>query len=194
MFNYKTNKQAFIIAALIILLCLICLVGATFALFTGDVNDGTIGIVATSGDVEIDIVDINGVTLQGRSLAFITSSANKDPEFEPGATFYTQGFKVTNEGDVPVNFILSISKDDNPDREAIEEAFEIWIVKEDQEGNRSAEHITDFKGSLKVGDDSGVYYLYIKMKETAGNEFQDKQYTGIGITVYATQGNVEIRE
>ena len=39
---------------------------------------------------------------------------------------------------------------------------------------------------------SETYYLVIRMKETAGNEFQNKTYTGIGITVYAVQGNAPI--
>ena len=115
MFRYKSNKQAFIIAALVILLCLACLTGATLALFTSDLNDGTIGIVATSGDVEIDIVDTSGATLQNRALDFITSSDDKEPLFEPGATFYTQEFQVKNTGDIPVNFSLSVSKDDKID-------------------------------------------------------------------------------
>ena len=34
--------------------------------------------------------------------------------------------------------------------------------------------------------------LYIKMKETAGNEFSNEHYSGIGITVTAVQGNVPI--
>ena len=74
MFRYKSHKQAFIMTALVILLCLVCLTGATLALFTSDPNDGTIGIITTSGDVEIDIVDTSGATLQNRALDFITAS------------------------------------------------------------------------------------------------------------------------
>jgi hypothetical protein len=57
MLRYKSHKQAFIMAALVILLCLVCLTGATLALFTGNVNDGTIGIITTTGDIAVDIVD-----------------------------------------------------------------------------------------------------------------------------------------
>ena len=35
-----------------------------------------------------------------------------------------------------------------------------------------------------------MYFLYIEMKDTVGNEFQGKTYSGIGITVYAVQANV----
>ena len=91
MIRYKTNKRSFLIAALVILLCLSCLTGATLALFTSDPNDGTIGIVTTSGDVEVDIVDTAGVSLRDRALAFMTTSGAVDSEtvlFEPGAMFY----------------------------------------------------------------------------------------------------------
>lgn len=193
MFRYKTShKQAFIIAALIILVCLVCLSGATYALFTSSSEDGTIGVVTTSGSVSIDIVDTTGATLQDKSLEFITLSGSSEPAFEPGATFYTQGFQVKNLGNIPVNFSLYISKDDKIDMSEFEEAFDVWIVRVDDENFANAEHITKFKGRLEVGKSSETYSLVIKMKETAGNDFQGKIYTGIGVTVYAVQGNVEI--
>ena len=195
MFRYKSHKQAFIMTALVILLCLVCLTGATLALFTSDPNDGTIGIITTSGDVEIDIVDTSGATLQNRSLAFMTTSGETDSDdvlFEPGATFYTQGFKIKNTGDIPVNFSLSVSKDDKIDMEELDKAFELWIVKEGDDF-RSAERITEFKvNGLAAGESSDTYYLFIKMKESVGNEFQGKTYTGIGVTVYAVQGNAQL--
>lgn len=197
MFRYKTYKQALIIAALVLLLCLVCLTGATLALFTNDPHDGTIGIVTTSGDVEIDIVDLNGETLQKRSLGFVSStdaSYNQQVLFEPGATFYTEGFKIENKGDIPVKFSLSISKDDNENMEEFAKAFDIWIVRANDPNFENAERIFNFKGTLAVGESSETYHLFIKMRESAGNEFQDKTYTGIGVTVYAVQGNGIIKE
>ena len=191
MSRYKSNKQSFIIAALVILLCLSCLTGATLALFTSDLNDGTIGIVTTSGDVEIDIVDKSGVTLQNKALDFITSSEDREVLFEPGAIFYTQEFQVKNTGDIPVNFSLSVSKDDKIDMKEFDEAFEVWIVLASNSDFKNAERITNFKGRLEVGGISEEYRLVVRMKETVGNEFQGKIYTGIGVTVYAVQGNVK---
>ena len=193
MLRYKaSNKQAFIIAALIILICLVCLSGATYALFTSSSEDGTIGIVTTSGSVSIDIVDTSGATLRDKSLEFIVLSGSSEPTFEPGATFYTQGFQVKNLGNIPVNFSLYISKDEKIDMSEFEEAFDVWIVRVDDENFANAERITNFKGRLEVGQSSDTYCLFIKMKETAGNDFQGKSYTGIGVTVYAVQGNVDI--
>ena len=197
MFRYKSHKQAFIMTALVILLCLVCLTGATLALFTSDPNDGTIGIVTTSGDVEIDIVDTSGETLQNKALSFITLSNVTEPLFEPGATFYTQGFKIKNTGDVPVKFRLNFNeegiKDENGNVITVEtllETFEIWITT-DPSKPESAMPLEPFVGSLDVEEnrESETYYLFIKMKESVGNDFQGKTYTGIGITVYAVQGN-----
>lgn len=191
MFRYKSNKQALIIAALVILLCLVCLTGATLALFSSDLADGTIGVVTTSGDVEVDILDAYGNSLKDQALSFVTFD-NEPPEFEPGATFYTQEFTVVNTGNVHVQFSLSISKDEDFEDKDIADAFEIWIVPADDPDYKNAEHSTNFKGTLKVGDSSVSYVLIVKMKETAGNELQGKQFSGIGITVYAVQANAEI--
>lgn len=205
MFRYKSNKQALIIAAVSVLLCLTNLTGATYALFTSDRQDGTIGIVTTSGNVEVDIVDTAGDTLMGRYLNFIGKDGETDVLFEPGATFATQGFKVKNTGDIPVNFKLSVGKDNvvdingkAVDIEKFNEAFEIWIV-EQKPGEaldlRKAIELPKFEKNLTVGFCSeSTYYLVVKMKESAGNEFQNQSYAGIGVTVYAVQGNVDIKE
>ncbi len=203
MLRYKSNKKAFIMTALIILLCLVCLTGATLALFTSDKNDGTIGIVSTAGYIDIDIVDEEGKSLVDKFLKFHTSSEQKEILFEPGAAFYTQGFKIKNKGNVPVNFKLSVGKDNviyidgKPvDIKVFDEAFEVWITKNPTR-TADAEELKPFKGTLGVDEssnESDIYYLVIKMKESADNKFQDKEYTGIGVTVYAVQGNVDIED
>ncbi len=195
MFRYKSNKQAFIIAALVILLCLVCLAGATLALFTSDLNDGTIGIVTTTGDVKIDIVDdVTGETLVGKTLEIQSSAERPEIWFEPGATYHTQGFKLENKGDIPVKFSLSVSEDEEIDMTEFHEAFEVWISV-DRNDPTVGDPLKNFTGYLDAKTSSEtVYYLFIKMKESAGNEFQGKNYTGIGVTVYAVQANAQIKE
>ena len=196
MFRYKTNKQAFIIAALVILLCLVCLTGATLALFTNDPNDGTIGIITTAGEVKVDIVDDTAAenSLVGQVLQIQTSSENKEVKFEPGVIYYTQGFKVKNLGDIPINFRLSVSEDESIDMDEFREAFELWISTTPADPENAVQ-LTEFTGKIPVGQSTTeTYYLYIRMKKTAGNEFQGKTYSGIGVTVYAVQGNADIKE
>ena len=195
MFRYKTNKKMLIIAAAVILLCFVCLSGATLALFSQTL-DGTIGIITTAGDIEVDIVDDSpeANSLQGKVLNFITTEDQQNILFEPGATFYTQGFKVKNVGDININFRVAVSEDDSIDMLKFNEAFEVRITT-DPHNPAAADELTKFKGSLKKDCTSEyTYYLCVKMKESVGNEFQGKTYSGIGVTVYAVQGNVAIEE
>ena len=200
MFRYKSNKKTVILAAMIIMLCLICLVGATLALFTGQTDDGAIGVITTAGNIKVDIVDTTAEqnSLVGEYLQFQTSSTNKEIYFEPGATYYTQGFKVENEGDINIKFRLSVSEtiktdeDVKVDIEEFYESFDMWITTNSADAGNACD-VRQFVGELAaktVGDET--YFLHIRMKESAGNDFQKKTYTGIGVTVYAVQSNVDI--
>ena len=201
MARYKTHKQAAFIAAMVILLCLVLLTGSTLALFTSDINDGTIGVNATAGNIDVDIVDEEGNSLKGKVLQFQTTREQQEVLFEPGTTFFTQGFKIKNNGDIRINFLLTVSEDDDIDMTAFYEAFEVWIAT--GRNKTDAKLITEFRGELTTGDKGNLeagdvseetYYLFVKMKETAGNEFQGCEYDGIGITVHAVQGNVSVDE
>lgn len=201
MFRYKLNKQPFIIAALVILLCLVCLAGSTLALFTSDPEDGTIGVITTSGNIEVDIVDTTKEqnSLVNKALEFQTTAEQKELLFEPGAVFYTQGFKVKNTGDIPLKFSLGVGNGDivdinnkKVDIKEFNEAFEVWIVENDPRSAdaKEAKPLKEFTGELAVGECSeSTYYLFVRMKESADNDFQGKTYKGIGVTVYAVQGN-----
>ena len=179
--------------ALVILLCLVSITGATFALFTSDAEDGTIGINATSGKMKIDIIDISDEpqSLVGDVLDFITTSSKKEILFEPGATYYTEGFRVKNAGNINIKYILYISEDareNGKPTDDFSEAFEVWLTN-DPTSRDGMVKIQDFSGTLEEGQTSDVFYLVFRMKETAGNEFQNRTFTGVGITVCAVQGN-----
>jgi hypothetical protein len=166
------------------------------ALFTIQASNGTIGVITTAGKIKVDIVDALDETnsLIGNTLQFQTKANQKDILFEPGATLHTQGFKIKNTGNIPINIRLSVSNDEDLNMEEFNRAFEVWIATSPTDKSNAIK-ITDFIDRLEVGDISTeTYYLYIKMKESAGNEFKDKNYTGIGITVYAVQGNVNVEE
>ncbi len=199
MFRYQSNMRAIVIAALTILVCLVCLTGATLALFTSNEEDGRIGIITTAGNVAVDIVDAeyDEISLVGNVLKFQTSATNREAKFEPGATFRTQGFQIKNVGSVPVNFRLYISRDEEIDAEfTMEEflsAFDIWIST-NPDNHVGAQSLNEFAGTLPVDQASDTYYLFVRMKDDAGNEFQGRSYEGIGITVYAVQGNVSVEE
>ena len=190
MSNRNTKVSQIVLSVAIILLCLISLLGITFAIFTNDLNDGTIGINSTSGDLLIDIVDEGGSSLVGKTLDFVKKDAGQKILWEPGATYYTQSFKITNEGNIPINYLLYINNSD--EESELAEALEVYITKDptDPEGT---EGLAEFRGSLGALGESEEYYLVVRMKSTAGNKYQNKTLDGIGITVYAVQGNAPIQ-
>ena len=185
------------ITAMILLLCVANLTGSTYALFTSSTREGAIGVTTTSGDVEVRIVDLDNNSLVGKTLQFVTTS-DTPVLFEPGTTFYTQGFKIMNVGNIPVNFRVSVSYGNMSEADIIEfeRAFEVGITTDPQR-HFDAESTDSFVGSLDAsGSDVSdqVYYLIIRMKETADNTFQGARYDGIGITVYAVQANGTLKE
>lgn len=203
MSRIQNKKRACIVAASAILLCLVSLTGATLALFTNDPDDSTIGIVATAGDIEVKIVDLAGESLEGKALAFQTT-AQQENNLEPGATVKTQEFKILNAGGIPLRYSISVCKEINEykteedtwekvDMDTFADTFEIWIWTVNEDGT-NPRPVTDlqsvpFEGELGVGEGSQRFYLVVKMKETAGNDFQGRSYSGIGVTVYAVQGD-----
>ena len=195
MFRYKLDKKTIIIAAMVILLCLVSITGATFALFTSGVEDGTVGINTTSGNLKLDIISDdpdNPTSLVGDVLNFIPKDGESEILFEPGATYRTQGFRVKNNGNVLLNYILYLSNDDSVSDNFFD-VFDVWITT-DVSSLENGIPPQDFDGRLGVGEISDVYYLVFQMKPSAGNEHQKQLFNGVGITVYATQGNVDAHE
>lgn len=190
--NFKSGRKIvpIIVLILTIILCIIEIAGLTLALFTNQ-DDGKIGITTTSGKCRVDIVNENDVSLIGGVLKFVTEDGRSQILFEPGAMFYTEGFAVKNEGNIPVNIRVYVSEDPSYDMSSFDEAFEFWITKDPTDPD-AAQRIKSFDGRLEVNEKSDLHYIIIKMKETAGNEFQGKNFSGLGITVYAVQGNVVI--
>ena len=152
----------------------------------GSTDDGSIGVNVTTGKCKIDIVDAEGVSIVGDVLDFAIEDGVDTLYFEPGMTCYTEAFRVKNIGTVGINFHVSVSEDDSIDSEEFKQAFELWITN-DLTDIYAAKELTEFTGTLMPDGQSGEYYLVVRMKDTAGNDFQDKTYTGIGITVHAVQ-------
>ena len=129
----QKKRTKFIIAAVVVVLCIASITSATFALFTANLNDGTIGINSTAGNLEVDIIDDSGnsVSLIGQVLDFVNYddelvSSETEILFEPGALYYTEGFRVVNKGNIRMNFIAYMSTDNEFDNKFYD-AFEVFI-------------------------------------------------------------------
>ena len=109
--NQKATKRALLTSVMALVMCVVMLVGTTFAWFTDTASTAVNKIVG--GNLDVDIVDENNNSLNGESLSFVKAGAATDAEaailWEPGATFFTQGFKIANNGNLALKYKVVVS-------------------------------------------------------------------------------------
>ena len=183
--NQKATKRALLTSVMALVMCAVMLVGTTFAWFTDTASTGVNKIVA--GNLDVDIVDKEGISLDGKTLSFVNKDDQSNILWEPGATFFTQGFKIVNKGNLALKYKVVVSGTTGDAK--LLKAIEFDVVTE--KTKEAAEALAKEGNLLKQNDsapaDNGVYYLRGHMKEDAGNEYKNLTLDGISITVYATQ-------
>ena len=189
--NQKATKRALLTSVMALVMCVVMLVGTTFAWFTDTASTAVNKIVA--GNLNVDIVDENNNSLDGGSLSFIKAGVGTDAEaailWEPGATFFTQGFKIVNKGNLALKYkvVVSGTTGDGKLLKAIDFAFVTDNTTPDADPVSFANEGSLLKQNDSAPANNGVYYLRGHMKEEAGNEYKNLTLDGISITVYATQ-------
>ena len=175
----KNTKNALLHSVIALLLCVSMLVGTTFAWFTDSVTSGVNQILA--GNLDVELVDADGKSLEGKPLTFLDVNGNANILWEPGCTFKTQGFRVSNEGNLALKYTMYINGLLGDSK--LLEVIEFSLL--DEQGKEV--DIDDFEGHLSAKTYSGLYYLVGHMAESANNDYQGLTLTGVGITVHAAQ-------
>lgn len=171
----RKRKGTICVSGLVLFLCVVALTVVTVGLLKHDCAAGTVGLAISAGRLELDIVDAQDHSLVNQTLQLITED-NTEALFEPGERMRTQGFRVLNRGNIPLQFRISVDAGETD----FFEAFEVWIVTCDEERMEG-----EMTGRLEANAASELFYLVIQMKESAGNAFQGKTYSGLRITVDA---------
>ena len=196
--NQKATKRALLTSVMALVMCVVMLVGTTFAWFTDTASTAVNKIVA--GNLDVDIVDKEGISLDGKTLSFVNKENQSNILWEPGATFFTQGFKIVNKGNLALKYkvVVSGTTGDAKLLEAIE--FDVVtakttgadvVVSFDEEANLLPGATAPADVTTDAGTTTNYYYLRGHMKEEAGNEYKNLTLDGISITVYATQYTYE---
>ena len=197
--NQKATKRALLTSVMALVMCVVMLVGTTFAWFTDTASTGVNKIVA--GNLDVDIVDGNGDSLDGKTLNFVNKENQSNILWEPGVTFHTEGFRIKNGGNLALKWKMVVNKD-SASTGVVEgsngkagmnllDVIDFSVVSSKNE-NAPAVKIDEFVGHTAAKTiDSVTYYIKGTMKTTAGNDYQNLTLDGITITVYATQDTVE---
>ena len=200
--NKRATKRALLTSVTALAMCVVMLVGTTFAWFTDTASTGVNKIQAGNLDVDIvgaDLVDgkYPSLTGEGHKLSF-TKAAMTDAEagaevlWEPGCRYLTEGFRIANKGNLALKWKAVVNKGTtakNPGKFDLLDVIDFYLVKGDK--NSEGTLLDEFTGTLQKTETSDVYYIKGVMKTTAGNDYQGLTLDGITITVYATQLTAE---
>ena len=200
----KATKRALFTSVMALVMCVVMLVGTTFAWFTDTASTGVNKIVA--GNLKVDIVNEAGTaSIKNSGLEFVSADNVTKGEailWEPGCRYLTEGFRIKNDGNLALKWKAEINKDNivdgkvegstiAKDGKSLLDVIDFYVVTKATDGTETAVAIENFTGKLGATETSGVYYIKGVMKTTAGNDYQDLTLDGITITVYATQDTVE---
>ena len=180
MTNRKSTKRALLGSVMAMVLCLAMLVGATFAWFTDTASTGVNKIQA--GNLDVQLVDENGNSLEGKTLEFKKAANAAEGEavlWEPGCTYELPELRVVNKGNLALKYKVAITGINGSAK--LNEVID-WTIND---ADLSADH------SLSAGATSEALTIKGHMQESAGNDYMNESIDGIAITVYATQDTVE---
>ena len=186
----KATKRALLTSVTALVMCVVMLVGTTFAWFTDTASTGVNKIQA--GNLKVDIVDKEDNSLDGKTLSFTNKQGSSDILWEPGATFNLDSFKIVNKGNLAFKYKVVISGVDGNAKllKAIDFSVKIGdaekVALADWDGILLPEGKTATTDNEAVGA-TDLVTISGTMKKEAGNEYQGLSIDGIGITVYATQ-------
>ena len=163
-------------------LCIVLLIGTTFAWFTDTASTGVNKIQSGKLDVELQYEN-NGTweNAEGKTLDFqkAEGAENEAILWEPGCTYELPQIKVVNKGNLALKYTVKVTgvEGDQKLNEVIDWTIDGVDINQEQ-------HLT-------AGAESAALTLQGHMQESAGNEYQGLSIDGISITVYATQDTVE---
>ena len=199
----KDTKKRLLSSIATLFVCFAMLIGSTYAWFTDSASTGVNKIQA--GNLDVQLLDESGNSLEGKTLKWVKASGASENEsvlWEPGATYYTDGFQIKNAGNLALKFKITINGvSGSADLlDVIDFYLSTSIPTSSNPGSLISSLSTEYKlGPGKYWDisaDGGTgtattVYLVGHMQEEAGNKYQGKSLDNIGITLAATQDTVE---
>ena len=192
MSNKKATKRALLTSILAICLCLVMLIGSTFAWFTDTASTSVNKIQSGTLDVALEMKDATvtendgWVNAEKKTLKWVKKAdgtAIADQEkilWEPGCTYQLQPIRVKNDGNLALKYKIEITGivGDVGLNKVID-----WKI--------NGEDIALTEQHLIAGAVSDPLVITGHMQESANNDYQNLTIDGIAITVYATQDTVE---
>ena len=186
MSNRKQTKRALLTSIMALVMCVVMLVGTTFAWFT-DTATTSVNTIK-SGNLHVEIQNKEGTAID--KLEWVKENgdviANQDDIlWEPGCTYLLTPFKIVNTGNLALKYKIEITGLDGG-------AKLLKVIKFTYKTEDGNTFDMTAEGKLAAnGGATGMITVSAHMDELAGNEYQNETLTGVKFNVVATQDTVE---
>ena len=205
--NQKATKRALLTSVMALVMCVVMLVGTTFAWFTDTASTGVNKIQAGNLDIELQYATAwDGTTgaptawadAEGQTLTFKTKDNRATDKilWEPGCRYELPELRIVNKGNLALKYKITVNgvTGDAKLLEAIDFTAKMGaddgIALDNLKGAILPSGAATASAGEVVGETAPITIKGV-MKTTAGNEYQCLSIDGIGITVVATQYTYE---
>ena len=204
--NKKATKRALLTSVMALVMCVVMLVGTTFAWFTDTASTGVNKIQAGNLDIELQYATAwDGTTgaptawadAEGQTLTFKTKDNRATDKilWEPGCRYELPELRIVNKGNLALKYKITVNgvTGDAKLLKAIDFTAKMGGTEIALDSLNDAilpSGATPTLAGEAVGETAPITIKGV-MKTTAGNEYQGLSIDGIGITVVATQYTYE---
>ena len=176
-------RRAFLGGALLTIISVMLMLGSTMAWF----QDSKVVInTYTFGNLDVDVVDKDGTTIAATTINFVKPDGGEYQAdeflFEPGATFRLKEFYVKNSGDVALKYRLKLDSGSATGDIKLLDAMDVYATMGGDPFALDSETRT-----LAARETDEAVQIYLHMKPSAGNEYQDLAVSGLIVKVIAVQ-------
>ena len=211
--NQKATKRALLTSVMALVMCVVMLVGTTFAWFTDTASTAVNKIVA--GNLDVELLMYKKIT--DESYDYVNISKDKNPIFgsdestvaqnnnlntlwEPGKTQVAY-LAIKNEGNLALKYKVALNVTNPVDGKDLYKVMQYAIVPDAKldsapvQGWTTGSNVTvgqqPVSGEVSLAVGATHYFaLLVHMDELAGNNYQNGKVE-FDLTVYATQDTVE---
>ena len=206
----KATKRALLTSVMALVMCVVMLVGTTFAWFTDTASTGVNKIQAGNLDVELLMyknstdryvnISKDKNPIFGSDTSAVAQNDNLDTLWEPGKTQVAY-LAIENKGNLALKYKVALNVTDPENSNDLYKVMQYAIVpdaKNDNnmvtgwtEGNSVVVGLQEVSGEVALDAGATHYFaLLVHMDELAGNEYKNGKVE-FDLTVLAAQNTVE---
>ena len=195
--SHRQTKRALLTSVMALVMCVVMLLGTTFAWFTDTATANVNTIKSGNLDVMLEMEDSASTTgwkdAEGETLSFLQKQANGTVTqnanilWEPGCTYELPKLRVVNNGNLNLKYKIEITgiKGSAKLNDVID-----WTMKLNGVAFAiGSEHVLN-AATAGTGR-ADILTISGHMRETAGNTYMNEKIEGITITLKATQATGE---